>query len=180
MIGGRDAGSIPLLRIGKLLAEIPHALIGGHAVNAWTEPRLTMDIDLIVDADRSSLSRIESLLAADRLVKGVEHGASGALLPDLLQLTSPNGRIVVELQIAKTPFQREVIQRAHRLAGGLCVAIPEDVIVLKMIANRDKDYRDLLDLCALPGLDWSYIEHWARAFDVHSRVAYYRERVERE
>jgi hypothetical protein len=55
---------------------------------------------------------------------------------------------------------------------------PEDLIALELIADRDKDARDLLDLCRLPNLDWSYIERWADVFEVRDRLAYYRPRVE--
>ncbi len=46
------------------------------------------------------------------------------------------------------------------------VATAEDLIVLKLIANRPKDQVDLLALAALPGIDWSYIERWADAWNV--------------
>ena len=56
MITHRDPATIPPIQIGSLLAATPHALIGGHAVNAWVEPRLTRDVDCIVTDDSAALA----------------------------------------------------------------------------------------------------------------------------
>jgi hypothetical protein len=67
-----------------------------------------------------------------------------------------------------------MIRRARLSPTGLRVATPEDIIVLKLIADRYKDAKDLLLLCALPHLSWAYIERWADAFGVRDRVDRYR------
>jgi hypothetical protein len=41
---------------------------------------------------------------------------------------------------------------------------------MKLIANRAKDQIDLLGLAQLDKLDWDYIEHWAREWDVTDRL----------
>jgi len=169
-----DPSTVPWLRIGALLADIPHALIGGHAVNVWVEPRLTIDVDLTLSPDRMDLERVESRLVADGLVKTDEHASDPGLGPDFQRFKSTDGRLIVELQVARTEFQREVIRRAHRLSSGLSIATPEDLIVLKLIANRTKDFKDLIDLCALPDLDWGHIDHWASVWDVRERIAQFR------
>ena len=67
---------------------------------------------------------------------------------------------------AKTDLQRAVIARAIRAEDGVRVATAEDLIVLKLIANRPKDQVDLQGLVALPSLDWGYIERWAAEWEV--------------
>ena len=74
--------------------------------------------------------------------------------------------MTLEVQTTKTDFQHEVIRRAVVAEDGVRVASAEDLIVLKLIANRPKDQVDLLALAALPGIDWSYVEHWADAWSV--------------
>jgi hypothetical protein len=49
--------------VRSIISATLHALIGGHAVNAWGEPRATTDFDLTIAADLSSLQRIEMQLA---------------------------------------------------------------------------------------------------------------------
>ena len=45
--------------------RIPYALIGGHAVNVWLEPRFTADVDVTVQATSPELARLTELLAAE-------------------------------------------------------------------------------------------------------------------
>ena len=58
--------------------------------------------------------------------------------------------------------------------SGARVATKEDLIVLKLIADRPKDRIDLEGLCALDGNDWSYVERWAREWDVLGRLERFR------
>lgn len=144
---------------------MPYAIIGGHAVNAWVEPRLTGDVDVAVQTDRIGVDKLKRLLAAEGYAVAREHGANLPSGPDFVRFVSADGLIILEIQLAKTSFQSEVIRRA----GGKDrprVATPEDLIVLKLIANRPKDQADLLSLCALPGLDWNHVERWAAEWDV--------------
>ena len=74
--------------------------------------------------------------------------------------------MTLEVQTAKTDLQREVIRRAVVAEDGVRIASVEDLIVLKLIANRPKDQADLLALVALPDVDWPYVERWADAWSV--------------
>jgi hypothetical protein len=158
-------------------AGLAHALIGGHAVNTWLEPRFTADIDLVIAVDAAALGRFREALAAEGFVVDVEHGAQQTSGPDFVRLVSADGLARVELQVAKTPFQREVIQRARTDESGLRVATPEDLIVMKLIANRPRDQVDLTGLLGLPALDWSYIERWADEWGVTDILRRAAERV---
>jgi len=146
-------------------ASVACAIIGGHAVNAWVEPRITGNVDVTVHADASGIDRLRQILISAGYAIAREHGANLPSGPDFVRFVSSDGVIVIEIQSAKTVFQSEVVRRAG-LHGGPRVATPEDLIILKLIANRPKDQVDLLSLCALPGLDWPYVEQWARAWEV--------------
>ena len=50
------------------------------------------------------------------------------------------------------------------------VATVEDLIVLKLIADRTKDQADLEGLLALGALDWAYVERWATTWGVLDRL----------
>jgi hypothetical protein len=86
-----------------------------------------------------------------------------------VRFTSPDSTIVIEIQAAKTDFQSEVIHRATRERGGR-VATPEDLIVMKLIADRPKDAVDLAGLVRLPSIDWAYVERWAAEWGVADRL----------
>lgn len=46
----------------------------------------------------------------------------------------------------------------------------EDLLVLKLIADRRRDRIDLEGLAALPDLDWAYIERWCNAWGIADRL----------
>jgi hypothetical protein len=166
------------LQLGSILAraQIQHALIGGHAVNAWVEPRFTADIDVTIQADPAASERLGAAFHAEGFAKTTEHGAQLPSGPDFARYRSRDGRVTIEVQGAKTAFQHELIRRARSLGAGLRVATPEDLVVLKLIADRPKDQVDLASLSMLPNLDWTYIEHWAKAWGVQARLARLRQR----
>ncbi len=158
-------------RLARVLdaARTRYAIIGGHAVNSWLEPRFTADIDVTVAADVAELTRLRDLLSQSGYVVTREYGADLPSGPDFVRWTSSEGD-VVELQLAKTEFQEQVIRRAVVGSRGAKVATPEDLVVLKLIADRAKDRIDLEGLVALESLDWAYVEHWARQWDVLDRL----------
>jgi hypothetical protein len=83
----------------------------------------------------------------------------------------------VDQQVAKTEYQSILIDRAvSGEVSGLSVATPEDLIVLKLLAMRSQDQRDIALLVDLRGdtLDWAYIEHWAEAWDVVKELRIFR------
>jgi hypothetical protein len=145
------------------------ALIGGHAVNAWAEPRFTADIDVTVAADADGIEAVRRALLSlgYRVVRAV--GAELPSGPDFLRLARGPDDPPIDLQAAKTGFQKEVIRRAR--PGRPPIATPEDLIVLKLIAHRPKDIADLRSLIAIPALDWDYVEGWAVEWDVADRLA---------
>jgi hypothetical protein len=150
-------------------ANTAYALIGGHAVNVHLEPRFTADIDVTIAADGAVLARLHaSLLAAGFRVER-EHGAGQPSGPDFVRFVDDEGT-VLELQAAKTALQRAVIARAND-CGGVRVATPEDLIILKAIANRPKDQIDLLGLVRLPSIDWGYVDAHARDWGVDAVLA---------
>jgi hypothetical protein len=164
-----DAAIDSLLR---LLEEstVEYVLIGGHAVNAWLEPRFTADVDITVQAGTGEVQRLGDLLAAHGYRATREHGAALPSGPDFVRFISDDGALTLEVQTAKTEFQREFLRRAAARSDGSRIATPEDLIVMKLIAHRPKDRIDLLGLVALTGLDWSYVERWADEWQVRDRL----------
>jgi len=160
----------PLRFLAGLLdaAGIEYALIGGHAVNTWLEPRFTADVDLTIEAGVERMDRLAEILLESGFEQDSLEGADQSSGPDFARFTSSNPQLVLEFQAAKTALQESVIARARTTEYGLRVATPEDLIILKLIANRPKDRIDSMGLCALPGLDWDYLREWARRWDVEA------------
>ena len=170
-----------LRQIAELLerAAVPYAVIGAHAVNAWAEPRFTADLDVTACATREDMERLRRALGVGGYVERVAHGGSLPSGPDFVRFVSRDGGSIIEVQAAKTDLQRSVVDRALRLESGLRVATVEDLLVLKLIADRPKDQGDLASLSARADIDWSYVERWCREWEIEDRLRRLRARLSR-
>lgn len=166
-----------LQSIARILtaAKLPHALIGGHAVNAFLPPRFTADIDITVQHSQDALARMRIALEQAGYRMTTEDGVGFPSGPDFIRYCRSQSDPPIELQAAKTQFQKIVIDRAVVSKTGLSVATVEDLIVLKLIANRPKDRADLAGLLNVPDVDWEHVEHWAREWEVLKLLARLRE-----
>lgn len=156
------------------------AIIGAVARNAWAPPRATTDLDLTVQGDADLLVRVDEALSGlgYRLVR--EQRADPADdLPDIKILRCEDAELrQVDILVAKTPFEEEVLRRAAMVEVGsieVPVATPEDLIVYKLLADRPRDREDVravvrtLARGARP-LDWGHVERWARFWRIEDRL----------
>lgn len=102
----------------------------------------------------------------------------GEVVPDIL-IFRAEGLPQVDVLLAKTAFEHEVLKRAVQVAVGgetVPVASLEDLVVYKLIANRRRDRDDIravLSTQARAGrpVDWDYIESWAKQWGIADRAA---------
>jgi hypothetical protein len=150
-------------------AGLRHALIGGHAVNTWITPRETDDYDFVVAPDRAAIEAVEAALVAVGILHLRRQDGGEPSGPDFSHMSNPTRSFKIDFQVAKTDYQMLILERARPTgASGFSVATPEDLIVLKLLAMRSQDQRDIALMVDLlgPRLDWPYIEHWAATWDV--------------
>lgn len=171
-----------LAELASVLSGKHHqmALIGGMAYNIWREPRYTKDLDFVILADEPTISGIQRELERRGFTTRSEQHDPQDGVTAFVQLVDDSGRKIVEFQVALTEFQDEIIERSVIADPALPfrVATPEDVIVLKLIAARPKDYTDVVNLAAIEGLDWDYIERWVQVWQVDDRLAWLRQLIE--
>lgn len=147
------------------------ALIGGEGVNFWALPRFTEDFDLTVASQPDAIWALVTALKGQgyEVVRGQE--ASSASGPAFVRLVHGEGLPSVDLIAAKTEYQELLIERATPGGDGvLPVATPEDLIVLKLIASRSLDHRDIFNLIEAQPIDWPYVEHWAAIWHVSEEL----------
>lgn len=157
-----------LRRISAELVHLDHqyALVGGLAVSARAEPRLTRDADLAVavrdDADAERL--IRALQARGYAVLAiVEQEATGRLATVRLDPGSASGA-VTDLLFASCGVEPEIVEGAERIRVlpdlELPVATVGHLIAMKLLARDDRSRPlDADDLRALAEVaserDWA-------------------------
>jgi hypothetical protein len=163
---------INLLDVARNLQEFcdengwQSCLIGGLAVQRWSQARVTRDVDItLLTGFGHEKSFIDGLLG--RYKARTAEPAQFALRSRVLILESPTG-IGIDVSLGALPFEELVIQRASpfEFAPGLelrtCSA--EDLMVMKLFASRAIDIRDAEGIAVRHDntLDWRYIEEQLR------------------
>ena len=73
--------------------------------------------------------------------------------------------IDIDVFLAETPFQLQILERRQRHGAEGWEAwfvTAEDLILLKLLADRQKDRADIADILFIQsGLDESYMKNWA-------------------
>ena len=133
---------------------IAHAVVGGLAVSARVEPRMTRDVDIVIAAtdDRAAEGVVHQLIALGYVVDAVlEQSAPGRLattrlLPPLL----PDSGVVVDLLFASSGIEREVIDSAEPLQiltdAVAPVATVGHLLALKLLSVSERRPQDAADL----------------------------------
>ncbi len=119
--------------------------IGGLAVLRWGEPRLTRDVDLTILCPYGSEgSVIDSLLK--RLDPRMDDARDFALRHRVLLLRSANA-VPIDVALGALPFEERAADRASRWQVSdelqLLTCGPEDLVVHKVFAGRDRDWIDV-------------------------------------
>ena len=160
-----------LKKIAECLSDngISYMIIGGQAVILYGEPRLTKDIDITLDLGVDGLPGILRLLKNIPLEPIPEDVSSFVERTMVLPTVDPNTGIRVDFIFSFTPYEKEAISRIRQVSIdtiNIHFASPEDVIILKLFAQRSRDLEDArIILLKMPDIDNNYIEKWLAEFD---------------
>jgi hypothetical protein len=132
------------------------ALVGGLAVSAWSEPRTTRDIDLVVavERDRDAERLVRDLVARGyQPLEHLEQDATGRLATVRLVVPGEGeGGVVVDLLFASSGLEPEIVVAAApvEIAPGVTVPLARlsHLLALKVLAGRFQDLTDLQNLLA--------------------------------
>jgi hypothetical protein len=140
---------------------LPNCVIGGLALQAWGELRLTRDADFTVltrfEDEETKAKAILSLMTprrADSLAFGLKHR---------VLLGFVEGDISVDIGMGGFDYEEKIVHRSVGVelapSTHLRVCSAEDLIVMKAFAGRDQDWTDIKGIVARqPQLDWLQIE----------------------
>jgi hypothetical protein len=175
-----DELSVLKLVAGRLdAAGLPYMVTGSVALSLYAEPRMTRDVDLVIDLRPSDATRILEVF-------GVEFNVDADRIRDAIARRSMfnvihTGAVVkLDIIVRKAGAYREEEFRRRRLAEidgvGMWVVSAEDLVLSKLDWARDsrsevqlRDVRQLIK--AQARLDWPYIEAWAARLDLLDLVS---------
>ncbi len=153
-------------------ADIPYAICGGVALSVWGEARTTFDVDLVVGVDPSE---IDAMCAEFEKSPHFELDPSVTPMPRttlvrIFQIDhqpTPSELLRADLLVFDEQLSSKIISRRRKgaFAGrDYWFCSPEDLIVLKLIAQRPRDRVDVLSVLETMGeeLDQSYIDDGVR------------------
>jgi len=125
--------------------KMKYCVIGGQAVNAYVEPLVSLDLDLVIAA--SDLERTKPLLTAQFGVEALPHG---------LNVTTLNSQLRVQIQTDTRYLDfPDRAERREVLGVELPVASLDDLLQGKIWAASDPERRptkrqkDILDIARL-------------------------------
>lgn len=145
-----------------------YAIIGGLAVVIRGYDRFTQDIDAVLwSADDVLPELIASFVSHGFSLRSAD-GERFARQNRVLLLNSPQGR-GVDLSLGALPFEFELIDRATQESiqsdARYPVASVEDLIIMKLIAGRDRDLDDVMRLTEIyPDIDRARIRKLVSEF----------------
>jgi hypothetical protein len=144
------------------------AIIGGVAVALRGRPRATRDVDALAILPEGRWP--EALQAASQL--GFEPRVAEPLLfahrSRMLLLRHVTTAVDVDVILGKLAFEEKAADRATPMTLGattLDVVTAEDLIIMKAVARRPQDLRDIEGLLdAHPDADIGFVRLWVREF----------------
>lgn len=152
--------------------EVEYMIGGSQASMYYGEPRLTRDVDVVVDLDLERLQRFLTQFPADEFYLD-EHAAHEATqTASQFNIIHPASGLKIDVYInPRTPYDRHRLTRRQRLPLGAdkdaYFARPEDIILYKLLYYRqgqsELHLRDIVGILRVSGseLDEAYVEEWA-------------------
>lgn len=155
-------------------AGIAYMLSGSMALNHYAQPRMTRDMDLVVDLGPEDAARVVELFQ-DAYEPDPDEIQSAIARRRMFNLIHSERVVKVDMIVRKdSPYRIEEFRRRRRVQYGpfsLWIVAPEDLVLSKLEWAKEshsdfqlRDVRTLLN--AVPKLEWTYVERWASELGV--------------
>ena len=164
--------------VGRRLdrAKIDYMITGSIATNFYTVPRMTRDIDIVIELSENDLSRFIRLFENDYYLDP-ETVRDAAKKKGMFNVIQNEYVIKVDFVVRKdNPYRQTEFSRRKRVSidkQKLYVVAAEDLILSKLVWAKDSrselqlsDVRNLLK--SVKSLDRRYLRRWARELGIES------------
>ncbi|MBL7999682.1 MAG: nucleotidyl transferase AbiEii/AbiGii toxin family protein [Candidatus Kapabacteria bacterium] len=159
--------------------NVRYMIIGGQAVLIYGEPRLTRDIDITIDGTpkqrlafvRDICTELSLSIPAEATDEFVE---STYILPAFDEATGFQLKFI----FSESAYEQQAMTRTQYISirdYSVHYASAEDVIIHKLIANRPRDYEDIVSILKRGNnIDNEYVMQWLAEFDKGLNTDYVR------
>ncbi len=160
----------PLSALQNLLSEFNDqgVIIGGIAASLLGTPRFTVDLDAVLLIGLADIPELLQIATEQGIEPRISDAEGFARKNRVLLLRHVATGIEIDLALGMLPFEIEMVERSVLIDVGpikLRLPTPEDLIILKAVANREKDLADIQAIAASnPGLDTARIKFWVDQF----------------
>jgi hypothetical protein len=169
-----------LLQVVAMLNELglPYMVTGSTAMSYYAIPRMTRDIDLVVEIGPGDVARLLSAFAGDFYI---DADSASAAVSERGMFNVIHNQFAVKLDFVvrkDSPYRREEFRRRRTVnLGGMQIALvsAEDLILSKLHWAKDTQSAMQMDdvrnvLVSAPDLDVAYLDRWARELSVLSML----------
>lgn len=164
----------------RLLRElgVPYMVTGSVASGHHGRPRMTQDVDIVIDPGSGALDRLVGALAQQGFYVDRDRAVDALARRRQFNVIDPVTAFKIDLIVRKDrPFSFEELRRGREteLAGGtqVRIATPEDTILAKlewarMGGGSERQLADAAGIVAVQGetLDRAYVDRWAAELGV--------------
>lgn len=147
--------------------EIPYMLSGSLALNAYTTPRMTRDIDIVIHLQTKDISNFVQAFEQDFYCyrPGIEEEVQRKGMFNLIDnQTSYKVDFIIKKDEEYRLVEFERRQKTDVLGFDAWLVSLEDLIISKLIwiqeLQSDKQKEDISNLLENPDLDRDYLNYW--------------------
>jgi len=150
-------------------AGIAYMVTGSIAVSLYAEPRMTRDVDLVVELHPGDTERLVAMFGAE-FSCDVDRIRDAITRRSMFNLIHTAAVVKIDIIVRKdSPYREEEFRRRRRAEINgvtMWVVSAEDLILSKLdwarSSRSELQLRDVRNvIAAQSSLDWSYIEGWA-------------------
>ena len=155
-------------------ANIPYMVSGSMAANYYTVPRMTRDIDIVIELKETDVDKFVDLFAGDFYINK-EMIKKEVRRQGMFNLIHTQFVIKIDFIVKKSsPYQDTAFSRKREVlinSNPMWFVSPEDLVISKLNWAKDslsemqlKDVRNLLE--TVDNLDLKYIDKWISQLDL--------------
>ncbi len=156
-------------------AQIPYMLTGSVAANFYAAPRMTRDIDIVIEILHSDASKFFDIFHDDFYInkESIEEAIKHENMFNIIH----NDKVIkIDFVVRKkSPYRVTEFDRKKKIEFDdtqIWIVAPEDLIISKLLWAKDSlsDYqiRDVKNLLSsTKNLDEEYIKNWVKTLDLN-------------